>query len=103
MSRMPADHTPRAPPRATKAVCARPVLALVLATIAAPPATAPPPPPPDDPLAVRTVVLANGLTVMLSVHRERPEVFGAVVVRTGGKNDPADRDRHGPLPRAHAL
>jgi len=41
-----------------------------------------------DPLAVREVVLQNGLTVMLSVNRERPEVFGAVVVRTGARNDP---------------
>ena len=66
-----------------------PVLALLLA---APPAAPAAPvlaePAQDDPLGVRTVVLANGLTVMLSVHRERPEVFGAVVVRTGGKNDP---------------
>ena len=44
----------------------------------------------DDPLKVQRVVLANGLTVLLSVNRERPEVFGAVVVRTGGKNDPPD-------------
>lgn len=42
----------------------------------------------DDPLAVRRVVLANGLTVMLSENHERPEIFGAVVVRTGGRNDP---------------
>ncbi|MBC8070208.1 MAG: insulinase family protein, partial [Deltaproteobacteria bacterium] len=37
---------------------------------------------------VTTVVLDNGLTVMLSENHQRPEVFGAVVVRTGGKNDP---------------
>ena len=42
-----------------------------------------------DPLAVQVRVLGNGLTVMLSVNRERPEVFGAVVVRTGARNDPA--------------
>lgn len=42
-----------------------------------------------DPLGVQVRVLGNGLTVMLSVNRERPEVFGAVVVRTGGRNDPA--------------
>jgi zinc protease len=42
-----------------------------------------------DPLGVEARVLANGLTVMLSVNRERPEVFGAVVVRTGARNDPA--------------
>ena len=41
-----------------------------------------------DPLAVQQIVLANGLTVLLSVNRERPEVFGAVVVRTGARNDP---------------
>lgn len=43
-----------------------------------------------DPIRVKQVVLDNGLTVMLTENHERPEVFGAVVVRTGGKNDPAD-------------
>ncbi len=43
-----------------------------------------------DPGAVTTVVLDNGLTVMLSENHGRPEIFGAVVVRTGGKNDPVD-------------
>jgi zinc protease len=46
------------------------------------------PPSPADPLQVRQLVLDNGLTVLLSENHERPEVFGAVVVRTGGKNDP---------------
>lgn len=79
-----------------------PVLVLALATATRAPAStepaAPAPvapalvahPPKHDPLQVHSVVLANGLTVMLSVNRERPEVFGAVVVRTGGKNDPQD-------------
>ncbi len=44
----------------------------------------------DDPDAVTTVVLRNGLTVLLSENHQRPEIFGAVVVRTGGKNDPSD-------------
>ena len=44
----------------------------------------------DDPLHVQQFVLDNGLTVMLTENHERPEVFGAVVVRTGGKNDPPD-------------
>jgi zinc protease len=44
----------------------------------------------DDPIAVRQFVLANGLTVLLSENHTRPEVFGAVAVRTGGANDPAD-------------
>jgi predicted Zn-dependent peptidase len=43
-----------------------------------------------DPLQVREYVLDNGLTVLLSENHERPEVFGAVAVRTGGANDPAD-------------
>ena len=43
-----------------------------------------------DPIGVKRVVLDNGLTVLLSENHERPEVFGAVVVRTGGKNDPPD-------------
>jgi zinc protease len=45
---------------------------------------------PGDPLAVKQFVLPNGLTVLLSENHEQAEVFGAVVVRTGGKNDPAD-------------
>jgi zinc protease len=44
----------------------------------------------NDPIAAKQFVLANGLTVLLSENHERPEVFGAVVVRTGAKNDPAD-------------
>ncbi|MCH9680204.1 MAG: insulinase family protein, partial [Deltaproteobacteria bacterium] len=43
-----------------------------------------------DPLNVQEVILDNGLTVLLSENHERPAVFGAVVVRTGGKNDPPD-------------
>lgn len=43
-----------------------------------------------DPLGVHRVVLDNGLTVFLSENHERPEVFGAVVVRTGAKNDPPE-------------
>jgi zinc protease len=43
-----------------------------------------------DPIGVAQIVLDNGLTVLLSENHERSEVFGAVVVRTGGKNDPAD-------------
>lgn len=45
----------------------------------------------DDPLAVSSFVLDNGLTVFISENHARPEVFGAVVVRTGGRNDPADQ------------
>jgi zinc protease len=44
----------------------------------------------NDPIGVQQFVLANGLTVLLSENHERPQVFGAVVVRTGGKNDPPD-------------
>ncbi|MEM9461881.1 MAG: insulinase family protein [Myxococcota bacterium] len=43
-----------------------------------------------DPIGVQQFTLDNGLTVLLSENHERPEVFGAVVVRTGGKNDPPD-------------
>jgi predicted Zn-dependent peptidase len=66
------------------------LLSLVLA-VAAPPAPAPASASTAvvDPLGVQVRVLGNGLTVMLSVNRERPEVFGAVVVRTGARNDPA--------------
>jgi len=43
-----------------------------------------------DPLAVTEVTLDNGFRVFLTENHERPEVFGAVVVNTGAKNDPAD-------------
>ncbi|MCB9749288.1 MAG: insulinase family protein [Myxococcales bacterium] len=43
-----------------------------------------------DPIHVKRAVLDNGLTVLVSENHERPSVFGAVVVRAGGKHDPAD-------------
>lgn len=44
----------------------------------------------EDPLAVTEVTLDNGFRILLTENHERPEVFGAVVVNTGAKNDPAD-------------
>lgn len=44
----------------------------------------------NDPIGVVQMRLPNGLTVLLSENHERAEIFGAVVVRAGGKNDPAD-------------
>ena len=44
----------------------------------------------DDPLGVKEIVLDNGLTVLLSENHERAEVFGAVVVRAGGRDDPPE-------------
>ncbi len=44
----------------------------------------------SDPLVVTSVTLENGFRVFLTENHERPEVFGAVVVNTGAKNDPAD-------------
>ena len=41
-----------------------------------------------DPIGVVEVRLDNGLTVLLSENHERAEVFGAVVVDVGSKNDP---------------
>ncbi|HWB73868.1 MAG TPA: insulinase family protein [Nannocystaceae bacterium] len=69
-----------------------------LAVLFAAPAPAPTPVPDarpisaraGDPAGVTSVTLDNGLTVLLSENHERPEIFGAVVVRTGGKNDPSD-------------
>lgn len=43
-----------------------------------------------DPIRVVEFKLENGLTVMLTENHNTPEVFGAVVVNTGGKNDPAN-------------
>lgn len=42
-----------------------------------------------DPIGVVEVTLDNGLTVLMSENHARAEVFGAVIVRAGGKNDPA--------------
>lgn len=53
-------------------------------------AAQPPTRPSNDPLAVTEVTLDNGFRVFLTESHERPEVFGAVVVNTGAKNDPAD-------------
>ncbi|HET6243998.1 MAG: insulinase family protein [Bacteroidetes bacterium] len=44
----------------------------------------------DDPIKVKKYVLSNGLTVMLSENHDLPQVYGMVVVKAGGKNDPAD-------------
>jgi zinc protease len=41
-------------------------------------------------LTVKKFTLDNGLTVWLNEDNSSPEIFGAVVVRAGGKNDPAD-------------
>ncbi len=45
---------------------------------------------PDDPIQTKQYVLKNGLTVLLSENHDIPQVFGMVVVKAGGKNDPAD-------------
>lgn len=39
---------------------------------------------------MESFVLDNGLRVFLTENHERPEIFGAVVVKTGAKNDPPD-------------
>ena len=44
----------------------------------------------NDPIEVQQFTLDNGLTVMLSENHDVPQVFGMVVVKAGGKNDPAD-------------
>ena len=43
-----------------------------------------------DPLAVETYTLNNGLTVYLNEDHNTTSVFGAIVVRGGGKRDPKD-------------
>ncbi|MEZ4448130.1 MAG: insulinase family protein [Nannocystaceae bacterium] len=42
-----------------------------------------------DPIGAKVRRLDNGFTVVISENHEVPRVFGAVVVRAGGKNDPA--------------
>lgn len=41
-------------------------------------------------LKVTQFTLENGLTIILNEDHSRPEAFGIVAVRAGGKNDPAD-------------
>ena len=41
-------------------------------------------------IEVKTIILDNGLTVYLSEDHTKPEVFGAVIVKAGGKDDPKD-------------
>lgn len=43
-----------------------------------------------DPTQTRIYKLKNGLTVYLSVYRDRPQIFTLIPVRAGSKNDPAD-------------
>ncbi len=45
---------------------------------------------PGDKLGVRIYTLENGLKVYMSVNREEPRINAYVVVRVGGKNDPAE-------------
>lgn len=44
----------------------------------------------QDPIHVTQYKLKNGLTVVLSENHDKPVVMGAIVVKAGGKNDPAD-------------
>lgn len=39
---------------------------------------------------IEKIVLENGLTVFLNEDHSKPEVFGLVVTKAGGKDDPAD-------------
>lgn len=43
----------------------------------------------NDPLKVKFYTLDNGLQVYLTENHDSPKVFGAVVVKAGGKTDPA--------------
>lgn len=43
-----------------------------------------------DPTETRIYKLANGLTVYLSVYKDKPQIFTLIPVRAGSKNDPAD-------------
>ncbi|MCX6189893.1 MAG: insulinase family protein, partial [Bacteroidetes bacterium] len=44
----------------------------------------------SDPTQTRTYVLPNGLTVMLSVNREKPRIQTYIATKAGSKNDPKD-------------
>jgi predicted Zn-dependent peptidase len=43
-----------------------------------------------DPTQTRIYKLANGLTVYLSVYKDKPQIFTLIPVRAGSKNDPHD-------------
>lgn len=43
-----------------------------------------------DPTETRIYKLANGLTVYLSVLKDKPQIFTLIPVRAGSKNDPSD-------------
>lgn len=45
---------------------------------------------PHDPMGVKKAVLPNGFEVYLSEDHSLPSIFGAVVVKAGGKYDPKD-------------
>ena len=44
----------------------------------------------DDPINLKEFTLKNGLSVFLSENHDQPQVYGMVVVKAGGKNDPSD-------------
>ncbi len=44
----------------------------------------------NGPLEVKTYRLSNGLTVYLNEDHSKPEIFGAVIVKAGSRNDPED-------------
>lgn len=44
----------------------------------------------NDPIGLKVFTLNNGLTVMLSEDHNQSKVFGAVVVKAGGKTDPKE-------------
>jgi zinc protease len=45
---------------------------------------------PNDPIGLKQYVLPNGFTVLLSENHDLPQIYGMVVVKAGGKNDPKD-------------
>lgn len=45
---------------------------------------------PSDPMKARIYTLKNGLTVYLSVNKEKPRIQTYIAVRTGSRNDPAE-------------
>ncbi|ACF14171.1 peptidase M16 domain protein [Chloroherpeton thalassium ATCC 35110] len=45
---------------------------------------------PNDPLHARIYTLENGLTVYMSVYKDKPRIQTYIAVRAGSKNDPSD-------------
>jgi len=45
---------------------------------------------PNDPMKLKETVLDNGMRILLIENHDKPEIYGAIAVNVGSKNDPKD-------------